>query len=242
MNMKGTKILVIAALFVMTTNFTEAKETTAPLSARTITVQGSSQIDVTPDQAEVNISVVNAAQTANEAQKDNANAAANVQQSLISSGIAEASIRTAQYNVYPIYSNETDKNNKSPIITSYRVTNTITVTLSNVSAVGTVIDTALSAGANQISNVRFSKKNELQVKQLVLQSAVKEATAKAEAIASTLNKQITGVIAANESGVSVQIPEFQSKMLRSDAVSANTPITPGTIKVDGSVTIVFEIE
>lgn len=244
MNINWTKMLLIATIVVLTSGFAQDKAIAAQ-TASTITVQGSSEFDIIPDQAEISISVVNTAPTANEAQNDNAKVASNVQHKLLSLGISKDNIRTAQYNVYPIYDNETDKTVKKQTISGYHIANTITATLDDITTVGNVIDAALSAGADQISNIHFRKKDELPMKQAVLQGAVKEATAKAEAIASALNKHITGVLSVNESGVSVERTQLsdQSYGLRSKlALSANTPISPGTIQIHGSVNIVFEIQ
>lgn len=239
--MKHSKLLLITLLFLLTTGFMEGKAAASqPIS--TITVQGTGQFDVTPDQAEVSISVISTAPTANEAQNDNAKLADNVQKKLLYMNIAKDNIRTAQYSVYPIYNNETDRSNKTPTITGYRITNTITATIDDITTVGNIIDAALSAGANQISGVHFRKKDELQLKQAVLQAAVKEATAKAEAIANALNKHLATPISVSESGVSVQAPEFQRYLVKSADMAANTPITPGTIQVQGSVNVVFEME
>jgi hypothetical protein len=235
MNFKKIMILLLG-LMLIGTLVVQAQEPAVTVS--TITVQGNSQMTVIPDQAVVTISVINTAPTANEAQATNAKSAIAVQQQLLAMGIAKDNLRTTQYGIYPLYS-ENDKAGKAPSIIGYQVTNTLMATLDDVTTIGNVIDTALASGANQISGVHFQKKEELQLKQAALQGAVQEATAKAEAIAVALNKTLGKVIAVNESGVSVQAPEMQRYLLKSDAVG--TSLLPGSIQVNGSVTIIFEI-
>lgn len=237
--MKCKKVFLLICTFLLISGITYAKEP-VNTTISTVTVEGTAHMDVVPDQAIVNIGVTTTGSTANDGQLENARITTAVQQKILALGIAKDKLQTSQYSLYPVY-NDQDKNNKTPAIIGYKVNNTITVILDDVSMVGNVIDTALGAGANQISGVSFKKKDELQLKQAVLQDAVKEATAKAEAIASALDKHIVKVIAVNESGISVQAPENQRFMLKADSF-AGTPILPGNIQINGSVNIVFEIQ
>jgi len=206
-----------------------------------VTVQGSAHLDVIPDQAMVTIGVVTTTPTATEARQDNATITLSIQQKLLGLGIAKDNIRTSQYTFNPVYSNDTDRSGlKAPVITGYRVNNTVTVLTDDIDGVGTVIDTALAAGANQISGIRFQKKAEEQMKQAVLQGAVHEATTKAEAIATALGKRLGQPLTVTENGVFVQAPEFGRVLFKADAASA-TPVAAGTVQVNGSVSIVFEL-
>lgn len=204
----------------------------------TVTVQGSSQVEAVPDQAQINLGVVTTGKTAEEAQQENSVLANAVQKNLLAAGLPENALQTTQYAVYPIHTE--DKSQKLTVIAGYRVSHTLTVTLDDMSKVGSVIDTALSAGANQILGISFQKSDDTQLKTKALQEAVKEATAKAEAIALASGKKLGRVLTVQENGVSVQLPEFtQRYMLKAD--SAPTPILPGSIRVNGGVSMVFEL-
>lgn len=207
----------------------------------TITVQGASTLEVVPDQAAVSIGVTNSAPTVNEAQEANAKAAALIEQKLLQSGIHKDKLRTAQYSISPLYTNDQD-NAKTPVISGYQASNIVEVTVEDISSVGTIIDAAASAGANQISGIHFTKKDELELKQTVLKNAVTEAAAKAEAIAKAVNKQITRIVTITENGVSVQSPGHSTLYDMSLKRAAVTPIQPGKIEIQGSVTIIFEIQ
>lgn len=237
--MKSHKlILFLFSALLLTTISAKAAEV-QPIS--TITVQGASTLEVIPDQARISIGVTSSASTVNDAQAANTEAASRVLQKLFAQGIAKEKIRTAQYSISPIYTNDSENTSKPPAITSYQVNNTIEVTLDDIASIGTVIDAAAIAGANQISGIYFQKKDEQNLKQIVLKGAVQDATAKAEAIASALNKQIVRVITVSENGISVQTPNRNSRYEMSLKAAA-TPIQPGSIEAHGMVSIVFEIE
>ncbi|KYZ77000.1 hypothetical protein AXX12_02325 [Anaerosporomusa subterranea] len=204
----------------------------------TVAVQGSSQVEAIPDQAQINLGVVTTGKTAEEAQLENSVLANAVQAKLFAMGLAESKLQTTQYAVYPIHNEAKDQ--KAPQIIGYRVSHTLTVTADDLSKIGALIDNALAAGANQILGISFKKRDDTQLKTQALQEAVKEATAKAEAIVAASGKKLGRIVSMQENGVSIHLPEFtQRYMLKADG--ASTPIMPGSIRVNGTVSIVFEI-
>ncbi len=206
---------------------------------RSITVQGTSQLDVIPDQAHITVSYSNKANDLEEARRLNAVTTANIQRKLLQLGLAQDDIRTSNYSVYPLYSKQ--ESNTAAKIIGYEVSNSLSLTVNNIDLTGQVIDTALKAGANQIQGVSFAKKDETAVKNTALTLAVRDAQVKAQAIAATLNKNIINTISVTEGSVRIQFPElyrYSAKALP----AATTPISPGVQHVSASVTIVFEID
>jgi uncharacterized protein YggE len=204
----------------------------------TVTVQGSSQVEAIPDQAQINLGIVTTGKTAEEAQLENSVLANAVQTKLFAMGVPEGKLQTTQYAVYPIHND--DKAQKAPTIIGYRVSHTLSATVDDMTQIGVVIDNALAAGANQILGISFKKRDDNQLKTKALQEAVKEATVKAEAIAAASGKKLGKIVSVQENGVSIHLPEFtQRYMLKADGGS--TPIMPGSIRVNGAVSMVFEI-
>jgi hypothetical protein len=108
-----------------------------------------------------------------------------------------------------------------------------------------VIDTAVGAGANQIS-LTFSETNNALSKltNSALQQAVASASAQAQTIASSLGVSITGVISATE-GASYT-PQYYGNQVTfaattTVAAGALTPIMPGTQSMSVSVQVVYAI-
>jgi uncharacterized protein YggE len=239
MNIK--KIILVCVMLVMTAACVQAKEL-APNG--TITVQGKYQLEVAADQAKITLSTITDAPIASDAQSENAKLAERLQQKLLSLNIDKDHYKTVNYAVYPVYSNDDNKGKTHLDISSYRVVNTISVTLDDINSIGKVVDAAVSSGANQISQIRFSKKDQDQLQLFALQGAVKNATDKAEAIAGALGKHLGRVCTVSENGVSVQMPnDYAPTFLSLKAGMLNTtPINAGTIKIEGMVTIVYELQ
>lgn len=238
--MRYIKILIIFLLLFMGLVTIATAQQSDILPNPTITVEGNSQLEVIPDQAQVSIGVVTTAPTAESAQKANARLAALVQSKLMEAGVSKEKIHTIQYAVYPIHQQQ-PKSDDPPSIIGYRVNHTVIATIDDIAKIGSIIDTALSAGANQIMGIQFKKQDELQLKCLALQNAAKEATAKAEAIAAALGKRLTKVVKITETGVSVHSPEYQQRYLLKTGDAPTTPILAGSIQVNGSVSITYEI-
>jgi len=203
----------------------------------TISIDASSTSTTAPDQATLVIGITNHADTAQEAQHANAEIASTITTNLHNLGITSEQIKTRNYNFHPTYNNQQKHENE---LTGYTVDNTVYVTLNDVTAVGNVIDTALSSGANKINSISFSIRNPSKLKEQALRQAIKDARTKADIIADALGKQIIGIQSVSESGGSYQ-PRFSELMLAKANISASTPIEPGTIDVEASVHIDFII-
>ena len=240
MNMKAPKItlLTVLCLFLFTPTMWAADITTA-------TVQGTSHMEVAPDQAIVTLGIVNTAVSSEAARNSNAAISAAIQQKLLTLSLTKDQINTSQFIVYPIYNSDNDKSGKPPVIIGYRITNNITVTIDNVSLVGNVIDASLLAGANQITNVRFQKKSDVKLKQTLLIDAMQDALSKADAIATALGKHFKRVVSVNEESIGFQQPESPryNMLLKADASNSNaTSLSPGMIIANGSLSVVCELQ
>lgn len=224
--------LMILFLF-QPASFAQASEN----QVHTISIDASSTSTTAPDQATLVIGITNHADTAQEAQQANAEIASTITTNLHNLGLSSEQIKTRNYNFHPTYNNQQNHENE---LTGYTVDNTVYVTLNDVTAVGNVIDTALSSGANKINSISFSIRNPNKLKEQALRQAIKDARTKADIIADALGKQIIGIQSVSESGGSYQ-PRFNELMLAKANISASTPIEPGTIDVEASVHIDFII-
>jgi uncharacterized protein YggE len=236
MYLKKIMPVFMLALF-LAMPFTQAKEANEPA---TITVQGSGKLDVAPDIAYIQLAVVSEGATVGAAQKENAAIANRVYSRLEAAGIAKDYIKTTQYSVVPLYQQENaEKNNGVPVIRGYQIINGFNIAVAPERA-GEIIDLALQAGVNQVQTIRFGRIDEAGAKNVVLQMAVRDALGKAEAVAAALGKRIGRVQTVNESGVYVQMPEFDR--LSKAAYSVDTPISSGYVQLNANVQLVVEIE
>lgn len=216
--------------------------------ANSITVTGTGQVSFTPNEALVGVSVVTNAATAGDATSSNAATTTKVIKALNSIGIDNSSIQTQGFSLYPNYANNYGST-APPAITSYTVTNSLQVNLTSSSATqlglkaGHAIDTAVAAGANQIS-LTFAATSSLsaQINNEALQQAVASAAGQAQTIAHSLGVTVLGVISAVE-GYSYNSPSYPyfSAAPAASMSLISTPIMPGTQTGYATVTVVYSI-
>jgi uncharacterized protein YggE len=131
-------------------------------------------------------------------------------------------------------------------VKTYQVTNTLTVTLHDVSKTGEVIDVAVANGINQATSIQFMLSDEQSqvLRTQALQKAVSRARADADTVAAAMGTNITGVKNADVSGGYTPVL-FQNYQYDTGAamksVAAPTPIQAGDITVTATVTITYNI-
>lgn len=206
---------------------------------RTISVDGSSTIKVAPDKATISISIENTAKDAKLASAQNAQIMQNIQSAILGLAITKDKMQTTNYNLYPVYNT---KDNSREII-GYSVSNEITVTIDNIDMVGTVIDTAINAGASNVNSIEFGLKDSQVYKDKVLQQAIADAKRKAQVIANALGKSVVNVVSVNTGNTYVEAKNFNNAMYMrtADEAGATSPIQSGDISVRANVSVVFEM-
>jgi hypothetical protein len=206
-----------------------------------IVVSGSSEVSAAPDRATLSLGAVVEAKQALEAQRQLAQVMQRVIKDIKAQGIPEAKIRTAGLTLTPVYSHPVPKAGQepeAPRILGYRAANTVRVQVDDLERVGGVIDAGMAAGANQLTGLAFDIREDLKYRQQALQLAAQEARTKAEAIASALNLHLGEVLEIREEGGQALYPV--ERRLAAPA-AAGTPIQPGQIQVNASVSVRFKL-
>jgi uncharacterized protein YggE len=148
-------------------------------------------------------------------------------------------IKTIGYSLNPNY--VYPPQGGEPKITGYTASNVVQVRTDDLSQAGTIIDTAIKAGANNVQALRFSLRDEAAVQTQALKEAAAKARAKADALASALKVEIVRVLNVVEGGEAV-VPVYSRQMMAESAkMDASTPVEPGTLEVRGRVTLTVEI-
>ncbi|PYI54554.1 SIMPL domain-containing protein [Paenibacillus flagellatus] len=217
-----------------------AAEQTA--AAKVITVNGTGEMTISPDVAYISLGIRTEAETAKDAQAANAEAYTKLRAVLFDTyKLAEKDVQTSGFRVQPEYT-YTDRD---PKIKGYSATQMLQVTYRDLDKLGTFLDAASAAGANQIEGVRFSTEKGQEYELQVIQKAMDNAKAKAEAIAKYAGKELKGIVAVNQGG-GVAIPSqysniaFEAKSAAMDAAGAPTSISTGELKVTTNVTVQYE--
>jgi uncharacterized protein len=232
-----------AALFVMALGCMNLAVTAQEPTRRlppVVRASGEATVNATPDLAEVSVGVTNQQRTAQGAAADNANRTTAVVNSLKALTGSGDEVKTQQYSVNPSYSYP--KPGGSPVIDGYTASNTIQVTLHDLSSVGKVIDSAMQAGATNVNGVNFTLKNDEAVRRQALAAAAQKARANAEAIAKALGLRVVGVLEA-QSGEAAAIQPLYAPAKSARAMSAPmpTPIESGSVEVEATVTVTLEV-
>lgn len=212
-----------------------------------ITVVGDSQAKIAPDTAVVTFSVVTQGKQALDAQQQNARKSEAVKAAVEAvAADSKAEIKTSNYNL----SAERDYGAEGlPKIAGYDVTNTVTISIKDLTQVGAIIDAATKAGANSVEGIQFVVGEASPAQGDALALATKQAMAKAEAIAKSLNGRVVRVVETGEGGAPVGIQpmatpnsEYKSWSNASANVSYTTPVQAGSINVRSQVVLVVEVE
>lgn len=205
-----------------------------------VNVVGDAVVQAQPDTAILTISVVTQARRAIDAQQENATKSDAVVQSLKTAAGAGAEVKTSGYTVQPM---RVYKEGQPPTITGYEARNSVTVTLSDLKRLGNVIDVASQSGANDISGISFTLKQDRAARERALTEATREAMNKAQVIAQALGGRVVRVVEVQEEGFQrPPVPVYQAEAFMAKRDSAATPIEVGSLDITSRVQLIVEVE
>lgn len=234
-------VAVLAAGTVILTSKQEAsaeQKTNSGDILRKITVTGTSAVKVKPDIAYVNLGVMTESKEATDAQSANSERMTAVIAAIKAMGIADADIKTSNYNIYPKYDYS---NNKNTII-GYQVSNSVNVTVRKLDDVGGIVDAAIDAGANTANGITFSISDSSPYYAEALKLAIAQAKSKAKSIASAIGVTVDTPIEIIEQGgtyAPVAYAENAKMMAGGVARDAAMPVSPGELEVTAYITAIF---
>jgi uncharacterized protein YggE len=238
-----TKFLVFAvlafALILSACGPTTINQAAQPVT-RTMNVNGVGQIDLTPDIAYIYIGVHDESPTASEAVNANKAHTTAVIDAIKKAGVDKKDIRTTNFSIYP--SQQYDPNGKVTG-TTYMVDNSVYVTVRNLDGLGSLLDDAISAGANNVNNIQFDVADKT--------AAMKEARAKAVTDAKTQAQEMAdaaGITLGDIQNLSFYenspVPMLSGKGGGGGAMAADAavPIQPGQLTISVNVSITYSIK
>jgi uncharacterized protein YggE len=230
-------VVGLLAGFAVYTSYTKPASTfvASPLTSeqKAISVSGTGVVSMTPDIGWFTASVVTQAATAAQAEQQNNDAMSKVISALRQAGIADKDIQTVAFSLTPTYQDSKDPT-RPPVLVGYSATQSISVTVRDVSAIGKMLDLAISSGANQMGGIYFglSDAKAQQAQSQALDLAVKDANSKAQAIAKSAGVTLVGPISINL-GSSYQ----PVRVGLSEAAAQPAPIMPGQLQYTVNVQI-----
>jgi len=210
-----------------------------------VTVTGHGQISLAPDTAFVILGMETTGKTVGEAQRQNRLVMNKVVERLRVLQIENERIQTASFSVSPQYRPQpkrSDGPTGPPEIIGYIISSTMTVEIRDLNKVGPVIEESLAAGANQFQGLHWALRDEQQAKLAALKQAAAKAREKASALGEALKVRLIRVLKTTEEGHVVQpfVPKVSRSMMAMEG-GGEAPVFSGEIKVEATVTLVYEI-
>jgi len=210
----------------------------------TLTVSDTGTVPHAPDTAFVTFGMETSGKSLAEGQKRNSIAMSKVMDRLRELQIDKELIQTSLFTVSPQYrppsNRPADTLPAPPEIIGYVVSNMVTVEIRAMDRVGTVIEEVLKAGANSFHGLHWGLRDEQSVRLSALKQAAAKAREKASVLSEPLHVKLVRVLSVSEGGHMVR-PTAQMARMVMEAGAGEAPISPGELKVEVTVTLVYEI-
>ena len=235
--MRKTCMLLIALALLLTT-----VPCLSRAEGRTISVTASATVQAEADTAIIQFGVNTSAKEVSAASAANAATIDKLIRTLTEAGIPEADIVTSNYYVGAIYDFSAgipDENGAYPV-RGYEVSNSLSVTLHDVSQAGAVSDLALANGANSCGGISFSTSKAGEAGDQALLAAIAEGNRKAALIAAACGGtlgELQSVNLVDNTGF-VVVNAMRAKGEEA-AMDAGTQIHADSVSFHASVEMVF---
>lgn len=200
-----------------------------------ITVTGTGTVSGTPDQLMLSMGVQTTGGTVSAALQSANRAVRAVTGTLTRSGVRAADIQTSGLSIQPDYSTS------SAVPTGYGVSESIQVTLRNLSTAGAQISRAIRAGGNAtvVAGVSLNLSDTSSLLAAARARAAASARTKAAQYAKALGRSVGPVVSMSEQAQAPAEPVYASAA--GTARSSPVPVSPGSQQLTVTITAVFAL-
>jgi hypothetical protein len=234
-----TKFFFPIALLILAIALAACGPSAPAALTRTLSVSGTGTIYLTPDIAYIYIGVhtedPNVAQAVN---LNNTQAQALVS-ALQNSGVAAEDIQTSNFSVYS--SQKTDPLTGQYDGYTYMVDNTVYVTVRDLGALGSLLNAAVGAGANNINSITFDVVDKTAALVQARQQAMENASALSAELAQTAGVTL-GEIQTISYTDYYPSPYYGMGGGGASAPNASVPIQPGQQQISVTVSVAYTIK
>ena len=211
-------------------------ETVAPKGQITVTGQG--VVDAAPDMAIVSLGVTTQGATVAEAMDANTAAIAAVLAEMKTMGVEDRDLQTSNLSLSPDFTMPED--GSAAVIRGYTASNQLTVRVRDLSKLGTLLDRAVTGGANTLNGLTFTLADAKPALDEARKSAVKDARDLADLLVTAAGAKLGRIMSISEGGgYAAPAPMFRMEQA---AMADAIPVQGGEVSTTASVTITFEIE
>jgi uncharacterized protein YggE len=207
---------------------------------RTLNVSGNGTVYLTPDIAYIYIGVhTEEADVAQAVNRNNTQTQALVD-ALKNIGVAAVDIQTSNFSVYTNQSY--DKLSGQSNGTYYAVDNTVYVTVRDLTKLGSLLNTAVGAGANNINSITFDVADKTSAMAQARQKAMVNASDLADELAKTASVKLGTIQSITYSDNSPMSYYGMGGGGGAAAPNASVPIQPGQTQISVTVSVTYNIK
>jgi uncharacterized protein YggE len=202
----------------------------------TLTVTGMATVNAVPDQATLSLGVATTGETAAAAMAANNDAASAVIARLIAAKVADRDMQTTGVSLNPNWVMNADGTGQ--VIQGYIASSMLTVRIAALETAGSVLDAAVTDGANTLNGLTFGLANPRPIEDDARKAAVADALARAQVLAQAAGESLGPILSITEGGGGRQ----PMPMLYKAAADSAVPLAAGEVGVSAEVTIVWQLK
>ena len=209
---------------------------------RTLNVNGAGQVSLTPDIAYIYVGVHTENASASDAMTENNSRTQVMIDALKKAGIDEKDIRTTNFSIWQ--QDKYDPLTGQPSgVKVYSVDNTVYVTVRKLDSLGSLLDTLVKAGANNINSIQFDVADKTAAIKQARDAAVQDAKTQAQELAAVAGVTLGEITSVSfyEATPSPVMDGF-GKGGGGGAEAAAVPIQPGQMTLTVTVSMTYEIK
>lgn len=213
---------------------------------RSLYINANGTSELTPDIAYVNIGVHTESESAVTAVDMNNTHAQKVLTALQNLGVAGKDLRTTNFSISN--AQKTSPETGQVIGTYYIVENFIIVTVRDLPKMGSLLDSAIKAGANYINNIQFDVSDDSAAMKVARDEAMDNALQQAQEMADAAGFQLGDIQYINYSQT---VPMFSSQYTYMDygkgggggmRADYSVPVNPGQLTLTATVSLTYAIK
>ena len=237
--MKKYFLLLLLIALVPAAGFAASKKNPSKL-----TLSAQSTIRKAADELQIKIAVITIGESAEGSLAENSQKMHAVIDSLQTAGFTKDDYETGQFSIRPTYTPypQYAPHDWKPSINGYEVSHSISIHTDKLDMAGKIIDLSNKAGANSISDIRFTLRNPHQYWNEALLLAGSTAVNDATALAHATGVKLGRVLNISLNNTQVHSPQVNASYLaKAMAGDSAPPIEPGDVSLTAHVTIEYEI-
>lgn len=199
-------------------------------------------MEIAPDQAVLNVSVVSRNPELNAAKQANDKLTRSVNDIALELGIKQQNIATSSLFVSPQY----NYGNNRQVLEGYVVNRSLRITMDTMDVHEILLSKVVAAGVDQVGGVEFKLAKPEEHEQKLRAEAVKNAYARAQVLAGAAGMELGKPISISTGSAPQIMPPMPMARMAMDAAESSggsvAPTLPGMISLRQSVSVVYEIE